>query len=94
MAISKGEDLETIRKRLKELLVSNLAFLNELDPQKIKDDEILFGQGLGLDSLDAVEIVVVLQRHFGLDVRDMKRGREIFYSIDTLSRYIYENTRN
>ena len=93
MTISKGEDLETIRKRLKELLVSNLAFLNELDPLKIKDDEILFGQGLGLDSLDAVEIVVVLQRNFGLDVRDMKRGREIFYSIDTLSRYIYENTR-
>ena len=93
MTISKGEDLETIRKRLKELLVSNLAFLNELDPLKIKDDEIPFGQGLGLDSLDAVEIVVVLQRNFGLDVRDMKRGREIFYSIDTLSRYIYENTR-
>ena len=93
MTISKGEDLETIRKRLKELLVSNLAFLNELDPLKIKDDEILFGQGLGLDSLDAVEIVVVLQRNFGLDVRDMKRGREIFYSIDTLSRYIYDNTR-
>lgn len=93
MTISKGEDLETIRKKLKELLVSNLAFLNELDPLKIKDDEILFGQGLGLDSLDAVEIVVVLQRNFGLDVRDMKRGREIFYSIDTLSRYIYENTR-
>ncbi|MFH0985024.1 MAG: phosphopantetheine-binding protein [Candidatus Omnitrophota bacterium] len=93
MTISKGEDLETIRKKLKELLVSNLAFLNELDPLKIKDDEILFGDGLGLDSLDAVEIVVLLQRNFGLDVRDMKRGREIFYSIDTLSRFIYESTR-
>jgi acyl carrier protein len=93
MTISKGEDLETIRKKLKELLVSNLAFLSELDPLNIKDDEILFGDGLGLDSLDAVEIVVLLQRNFGLDVRDMKRGREIFYSIDTLSRFIYENTR-
>lgn len=93
MTISKGEDLETIRKKLKELLVSNLAFLSELDPLNIKDDEILFGDGLGLDSLDAVEIVVLLQRNFGLDVRDMKRGREIFFSIDTLSRFIYENTR-
>ena len=94
MTISKGEDLETIRKKLKELLVSNLAFLSELDPLEIKDDEILFGDGLGLDSLDAVEIVVILQRNFGLDVRDMKRGREIFYSIDTLSRFVYDNTRN
>ena len=93
MTISKGEDLETIRKKLKELLVSNLAFLSELDPLTIKDDEILFGDGLGLDSLDAVEIVVILQRNFGLDVRDMKRGREIFYSIDTLSRFVYDNTR-
>jgi acyl carrier protein len=93
MTISKGEDLETIRKKLKELLVSNLAFLSELDPLEIKDDEILFGDGLGLDSLDAVEIVVILQRNFGLDVRDMKRGREIFYSIDTLSRFVYDNTR-
>ena len=94
MTISKGEDLETIRKKLKELLVSNLAFLSELDPLEIKDDEILFGDGLGLDSLDAVEIVVILQRNFGLDVRDMKRGREIFYSIDTLSRFVFDNTRN
>ena len=93
MTISKGEDLETIRKKLKELLVSNLAFLSELDPLQIKDDEILFGDGLGLDSLDAVEIVVILQRNFGLDVRDMKRGREIFYSIDTLSRFVFDNTR-
>jgi acyl carrier protein len=93
MTISKGEDLETIRKKLKELLVSNLAFLSELDPKQIKDDEILFGDGLGLDSLDAVEIVVILQRNFGLDVRDMKRGREIFYSIDTLSHFVFDNTR-
>ena len=93
MTISKGEDLETIRKKLKELLVNNLAFLNELDPLKIRDDEILFGEGLGLDSLDAVEIVVLLQRNFGLDVRDMKRGREIFFSIETLSQFIFENTR-
>ena len=38
-----------------------------------------------------VEIVVLLQRHFGLQVKDMKEGREIFKSIDTLSRYIYDN---
>lgn len=84
--------LAEIRKKLKGLLVSELS-LEDVNPDEIADDEILFGEGLGLDSLDAVEIVVILQRHFGLEVKDMEQGREIFYSIDTLSRYIYENTK-
>ena len=92
MAVSKEDELAGLRQQLKELLVSMLAGLEEIDPADIKDDEVLFEEGLGLDSLDAVEIVVLLQRHFGLQVKDMKEGREIFKSIDTLSRYIYEHT--
>ena len=83
-------ELPEIRKKLKELLVENLS-LEDVSPEEIKDDEILFGEGLGLDSLDAVEIVVLLQRNFGLEVKDMKEGRRIFYSIDTLANYVYEN---
>ncbi|RLC26717.1 MAG: acyl carrier protein [Deltaproteobacteria bacterium] len=79
-----------IRKKLKELLVENLS-LEDVSPEEIKDDEILFGEGLGLDSLDAVEIVVLLQRNFGIEVKDMKEGQKIFYSIDTLANYVYEN---
>lgn len=92
MEESKEKNLAEIRKLLKELLVENLS-LEDIEPSDIKDDEILFGEGLGLDSLDAVEIVVLLQRNFGLEVKDMKQGREIFYSIDTLARYIYENKK-
>ena len=92
MEESKEKNLAEIRKLLKELLVENLS-LEDIQPEDIKDDEILFGDGLGLDSLDAVEIVVLLQRNFGLEVKDMKQGREIFYSVDTLARYIYVNKK-
>lgn len=90
MEDQKEMELPEIRNKLKELLVENLS-LEDVSPEKIKDDEVLFGEGLGLDSLDAVEIVVLLQRNFGLEVKDMKEGQKIFYSIDTLANYVYEN---
>lgn len=92
MVNNKDDELSQVRKHLKELLVKELS-LEDIVPEDIKDDEVLFGEGLGLDSLDAVEIVVLLQRNFGIEVSDMTKGKEIFYSIDTLSRYIYENRK-
>lgn len=88
----RDRELAAIRAKLKELLVSNLN-IEGVTPDQIKDDDALFGEGLGLDSLDAVEIVVILQRHFGVEVKDMEKGREIFRSVNTLANYIHETRR-
>jgi acyl carrier protein len=90
MAEYAAEKLSGIKASLKELLVSELS-LEDVDPADIGDDDILFGEGLGLDSLDAVEIVVLLQRNYNIKIQDMEQGREVLYSVDTLAKYIYDN---
>jgi len=84
---------DELKQELKELLVESLL-LEHLDPTEIGDDTPLFGdEGIGLDSLDGVELVVMLQRHYGLDVKEMQKGIEIFQSINTLATYVSENTK-
>ncbi len=83
--------LDEVKSDLKRLLVENLC-LEDVNPQDITDDMNLFGEeGLGLDSLDGVEIVVILQRRYGLDVKDLQKGREVFRSINTLAPYVLAN---
>jgi acyl carrier protein len=90
MQSQKGKSFEEIRSELKELLVVNLA-LEDITPEEIEDDGALFGEGLGLDSLDAVEIVVLIQRNYGLEIIDEEQARELFQSVNTLARWIHEN---
>lgn len=77
----------TTADKLKAILVKELN-LEEITPQDIDDNAPLFGEGLGLDSLDAVELVVLLQKHFGVEIKDMEEGRSAFQSVNALAAYI------
>ena len=76
-----------LRRKLKELLIERLKF-EDMSPEDIKDDEPLFGGGLGLDSIDALEIVVMLESEFGIKVKNETSARDSFRSISTLALYV------
>jgi acyl carrier protein len=76
-----------LRRKLKELLIERLKF-EDMTPEDIPDDEPLFGGGLGLDSIDALEIVVMLESEFGIKVKNEMTARDSFRSISTLANYV------
>ncbi len=83
------EETENLKKRIKELIVRQLKL--EIDPGTIKDAAPLFGdaqEGLGLDSIDALELVLGIEKEFGIKVQDEEVGVKAFASVDALSDFI------
>ncbi len=77
------DDTQALKERLKQLMVDDLML--QLTPAEIGDDQALFGPGsLGLDSVDALQLVVALDKHFGLKVPDPAAAREIMRSVNTM----------
>jgi acyl carrier protein len=81
--------METIqlKQQLKKQIVEFLNLIN-VKPEDIKDDEPLFGTGLGLDSIDSIELIVLLSREYGVNIQDPKEGRKVLVDINTMADYI------
>lgn len=68
--------------------------LEEITPEDIDDEAPLFGdEGLGLDSIDALEIILILEREYGIKIENPSEGKQIFYSVCTLTDYIIANRK-
>ena len=84
--------METVelKQQVKEQIIQFLN-LTTVKPEDIKDDEPLFGEGLGLDSIDSIELIVLLSREYGITIQDPKEGRKILKDINTMVNYIEKN---
>jgi len=84
--------METVelKQQLKQQII---AFLNltDITPDDIKDDAPLFGEGLGLDSIDSLELIVLLNREYGIVIKDLKEGRKVLVDVNTMVDYIEKN---
>lgn len=85
--------MEQLVQELKEALIESLN-LEDITPDGIEDEAPLFGdEGLGLDSIDALEIILILERNYGIRIEKPAEGKSIFYSVRTLADYIIENRK-
>lgn len=80
--------METLKEELKGLLIEQLN-LEDKTPADIKNDAPLFGEeGLGLDSIDALELIVLLDKNYQIKLTNPEEGKTVFFSIDTMADYI------
>ncbi|MGN0022008.1 MAG: phosphopantetheine-binding protein [Sphingobacterium hotanense] len=79
-----------LKNLLKQQIIEVLN-LEDISVADIQDDDSLFGDGLGLDSIDALELIVLLDKQYGIKLADPKQGKEIFASINTLAAFVEQN---
>lgn len=79
--------MEISPTELKTKIIESLK-LQDVNPDQIGNDDPLFGTGLGLDSIDALELVVMLEKEYGIVIKDIEEGRPAFKSVNTLAAFI------
>jgi acyl carrier protein len=78
-----------LTEKLKQLIITRLK-LADMTPDMIEDDAPLFGEGLGLDSIDALELVLGLEKEFGVIIPDAEVGKKVFQSVRTMAQYVLD----
>lgn len=84
--------MEQLIQELKEHLIEELN-LEEITADEIDTEAPLFGEGLGLDSIDALEIILILEKYYGVKLANSAEARPAFYSVKTLAEYIHQNRK-
>lgn len=79
-----------LKEEVKEKMIQFLN-LSPMTPAEIGDDMPLFREGLGLDSIDSLELIVMLKREYGITIQDPKEGRKILSNINTMAEYIQQH---
>jgi len=84
--------MDELIDKLKQEVIQQLN-LEDISAEDIDPDAPLFGEGLGLDSIDALELIVLLEKNYGIKIEDPKDGKKIFFSIRTMAAYITEHKK-
>jgi len=85
--------MEELMQKLKEQIIEQLN-LEDMEPDDIGEDDPLFSDdGLGLDSIDALELIVLLEKEYGIKIENPKDGQKIFFSIRTIAEFIEEHKK-
>ena len=82
--------MDELNRQLKQQIIEVLS-LEEITPEDIVDSEPLFGEGLGLDSIDALELIVLMEKNYGIRLNNPAEGKAIFASLDTMADYIAQH---
>lgn len=84
--------MEELIIKLKNEIIEVLN-LEGMTPDDIADEAPLFGEGLGLDSIDALELIVLMEKNYGIKLQDPNQGKEIFRSVKSMAEYIEKNRK-
>ncbi len=83
------EPTNNLIEKIKQLIITRLKLV-DMTPEMIENNAPLFGEGLGLDSIDALELVLGLEKEFGVIIPDAEVGKRVFQSVRTMAQYVSE----
>ena len=86
------KNMDDLKVKLKQQIIEALN-LQGMKPEDIDDNAPLFGDGLGLDSIDSLELMVLLERNYGIKIEDAREGRKVLESVSSMAEYIQQHRK-